>query len=716
MLKSLVTLFSAVHVPVTSGAPVNPDHVRFLNAEAGALGYSFDADLMAKLNGVSAEAFSGLRSDLLMVLSEVSGASVSHKALFRRFPYSLPEDSDYLFRRLLAFLQTRLGTPRNDFQILSCGHVIDPLLFDLSDFGACPVCQHQVDEIDNTGEVRHAYQGITPLKVLRSIDQAGIAQRASALLSRNGSLSDSEKAFLGEVKGQGLVSALERPAVVFKETLPFVYDFFNDVDYVSGLISGATDVLRIAVHLSDKNGDLSLKESTWLKLSTRHKKNMLRLLESRGSLVEDMLRHRERWLRFGEIVNPGSAKNRALFPKTAAAFDTLRNAPGQVATFNRVVEGKLRAKCVDRELLETLKTRPGEFLRRLDFLLRHASSHELVNEVLSALGQVVEAVPTKRLFEMRSYLTHRSQQGTERVFFPKGSMTKMQVVEDKRGVISDTVLARAVAVLNNALHARLKGQEPLGKVYVDPALQGIVLPFNQRGASATSKAISKGSRYPFKETPVIRLFVWWKGDVDVDLSVNMYTDSFSMAGNVSWLNMRMPGVNHSGDIVNAPEGASEFIDIDVNEQIRRGIRYVATSLISYRGDGFNGFPCFAGFMERDALRSGAHYEPEATTLKFDLTAGTNSYMPLVFDLWKREVIFADIVAGGGRHATMVGGNNKFAAMARNVLDLVHTKPTAWDVLTQHAKSRGTLVEDPSEADLIYKADDLDMEQVVALTA
>ncbi|MCM2364742.1 MULTISPECIES: hypothetical protein [unclassified Pseudomonas] len=47
---------------------------------------------------------------------------------------------------------------------------------------------------------------------------------------------------------------------------------------------------------------------------------------------------------------------------------------------------------------------------------------------------------------------------------------------------------------------------------------------------------------------------------------------------VAYYNLKGYGGYHSGDIVDAPKGASEFIDLDLDVLVKKGIRYVVTSI------------------------------------------------------------------------------------------------------------------------------------------
>lgn len=721
MHKELLTIHSRIRLPqAKSGGKTLAKHVRAFNLEIGVLGYTFDKKVVEALRGLDATSFAAVRKEFLALVSEVTGATAPHRTLFNKFPYETPDQDEYLMKRYIGFQHNELRFNIESAQALSCGHVIDTELFDPKDFGICPICQFAVDELESDDVVLAKFKTLTALKPVLLADDAFLGKAAGAMLARPSSLSAAERAFLLSLRGTVTPAV---PSKVTRENLPLIYAF-QGIEEAKKHLSGATDVLRIAVLLSNPAADLSLKDPVKFKLATRDKKAMLRLLESLDHTTEDLLRHRERWLRLAERLNPGSADNRRKYPKTAAAFDTLRRDPKSIVTFNRQVEPKVRARQVDKKLVQMLTRRPGEFLRRIDFLLRNGGSRNA--DVLAALPDVAAKATTKMLFELSKYLQHRKggdrQSGSDklggfRTFLPKGQVNHMVVVEDKRARIPAEDLDQAIALIDNELNQRLAELPKLGRVFVDPALKNIVMPYNRRGDSATTSAVIKGSRYPFNgKAEVMRLFIHWTGHIDVDLSVIAFDDRFNFIDQISFTNLRGYGCVHSGDVQNAPNGASEFIDFDIDTLIQRRVRYVVSSAISFRGQTFDTFPCFAGFMERDALKSGAKYEPKAVTMKFDLTAKATAYMPLVFDLETRHVIFADVACGMGRNTFVQSQTDKHVALLRAAVQMTNAKPTVYDVLSRHVKARGQAAKSPETAKTVYSAAHLNIEAVMALMA
>jgi hypothetical protein len=714
LLKNTVSQFSAVALPheKENATPVSTSFVTALNAEVASFGYTLDGSLMADLSKLSGQGFSDLRKSLLVTLAELSGKKAAFSnVLFNDFPYSTPDQHNYLLRRVTGYIQNIRGYEWKNYQTLGCGHVIDDTLFNIAEFGACPICQEMSGQI-SPDVPRYDFASITPLKVLSTFSPAMLSEKVSEMLSRYGSLSSAEREFISEIKNAGIPIEF-KAGKVYRETLPIVYSIFGP-DAVKDSISGATDILRIATIVSDPAGDLSLTANTRFKISTRHKKNLLRLLEARSNLAEDMLRHRERWLRLGERLNPGSAKNRARYPKVAQAFDDIRDHPKNVATFNRLVEAKVRSKTIDAQLLNTLVSRPTEFARRLDFLLRTSSSPETIRDIMTKFVEAAAKIPTPTLFQMMKYFEYR-EVGGNRVFIPKGPTNKIKVVEDRRAEIDPSVRDMVKQVIAAVLVRRFAEKPSLGRVYIDPSLKGLLVPFNQRGDSDTNIAITKGSRYPMlSQAPVVRLFAWWDYHTDVDLSVVFLDSEFVQQDHVAFTNLSTSGVVHSGDIQSAVGGGSEFIDMEIDTLLKRGFRYAVMSLISYRGEQFKNFPCFAGFMERDSLRSGHRYEPESVSLKFDVETPATSHMPVIFDLVEREIIFADLAGGNSRYSAVARGGNgdNLATLARGVIELTERKTTVYDVIELHARARGTIVEMAEMADLVLTRENIDVGAVL----
>jgi hypothetical protein len=288
----------------------------------------------------------------------------------------------------------------------------------------------------------------------------------------------------------------------------------------------------------------------------------------------------------------------------------------------------------------------------------------------------------------------------QRVFSIKGVKNTIMVIDDTRDHLESELIGATINILDKALQDRLSDLPSLGKVYIDPELQHRILPINRRGDSSSITPMTKGSAYPMEDSPVLRMFVHWTGKVDIDLSMNSYDDEWKLIESIGFYNTNGDAFAHSGDVRNAPKGASEFIDVDFSK-LKSHVRYLVPSVISYSGHGFDSFPCYVGYMGRDALRSGKRYEPESVSAKFNITAKTHSVQPVAFDLVEKRAVYMDITTGGGCFLTALGEQQKMAQTANALLEMRQRRVTLYDVASAHTRARGVLVNKPEEADTIF---------------
>ncbi len=462
----------------------------------------------------------------------------------------------------------------------------------------------------------------------------------------------------------------------------------------------ATDVLRLAVGLS--GGDVSLAAPVkFARLSRPRRKLLLGLLEHCPDPTEDMLRWAERWKRLGERLHPG--EHAKAFPKVAAAFDVVRNHQ-PFDTFNSTVERALHAGDLDRAL-QALESRPGEYARRLDLLQRRAGN---AGRLVARLAAVAPRVSTPVLLQVLAHFQARQQPGRLRVFIPKADVARVFATNDRRAAIEPVASQLVATACEQALLERFGKLAPLGPCYVDPALANYVAPLTQRAASKALRTLARGSRLPLPDAGFVRLFLWWmngRSRVDIDLSAVLYGADYGYIDTLAFYNLRSWGAYHSGDIVDAPKGAAEFIDLDIDMLRTRGVRFVVMCLNSYSGQPYCDLPeCFAGWMSRADLNTGEPFEPRTVVDRVDLASDAQISLPLVLDLQAREVLWADIaLQAHPRFVNSVQGNlSGVSLMLRALGEMV--KPDLRTLMELHARARGELVGDRAQARTVFGVD------------
>jgi hypothetical protein len=464
-------------------------------------------------------------------------------------------------------------------------------------------------------------------------------------------------------------------------------------------VETATDVLRLAIALN--GGDVSLATATtrFKAMKRSMRRLLLSLLDRIPNATEDVMRRAEQWKRLAEVLHPGDYADK--YPRALAAITAARRNEAP-ASFGSRVETLFAQRDIAK-LVPVLQSRPGEFARRLDATLRRATEPEPVLDAFEAVApQVSSPVLLQLLAQSRA-----PRPLPLRAFTPKGSFAKVYGIKDDRELLAPEVLARAARICENALVTRFATLPPLGRCYIDPELREYRVPLAQRASSKSLRTLVRGSRLPMPDTRFIRLFLWWKNGrsrTDIDLSAAFFDANFVFRETVAYYNLRDYGGCHSGDIVDAPEGASEFIDLDLDVLVEKGIRYVVTSINSYTQQPYCDLPeCFAGWMARTDTASGEVFEPRTVFDRIDIASDTEICLPFVMDLQERRVIWADLGLTSAPRWNNVGNN--LSGISLMLRALVHTpRPDLETLFDLHLRARGERVASPQQAQAVFAPD------------
>jgi hypothetical protein len=693
-------------------------------ADIAQFGFTFDGAAVAALKQLNTATLARVRALLVEQLKEAVGANVTYRPLFRHFPNDIPNDIEFLFQKLVNYLDAAWRRPEKGLAVLSCGHLVNGDVFDLDDFGACPICQRAAPELDASKPDLVPLSEITPLKMLSATTSAGVLQAFANAAQARTSLSESYKDFVREVIARDIDAAVTHvPAEMpFKENMALVVGMLLKggaaQEALLSYVKTSTDALRIAVALS--GGDLSLAEACKFKLSNAERRFILRALEqlpqSQGQMQGDMVGYVGRWIRLGEVLHVGQHATK--YPKTGACFSVLRNNPETIVTFDgavaRLFEKSELTKVQWDELLALLSQRPGEFARKLDALLQRGGLDQ--ETVLARFKPLVGALSVPMLLTLLAHFRTRGEAAAFRAFMPKGSVAKMHVAYgDNRQPLALTVRSDVIAMARAELVARFAKKPALGKVFIDDTLDGILVPTAQRSASTGLVTVPRGSRLAYDTSKgFLRLFVHWTqtretGTIDVDLTAGLYDENWQLCDQMSWTNMSSWGRStHSGDVRSAPapHGAAEFIDVDLEAVKAAGVRYVLVNVYSWTGQKFKDFPAIAGFMERDEPRRGDHFEAKTVANKFNLASDTTAVAPMAVDLATGEVIWMDMTLKAGAYGHIESHGDKMVAMARAIEAMRTSRVSLYDLFELHAEARGEMVSSKEDADVV-----LDMAQL-----
>lgn len=485
-------------------------------------------------------------------------------------------------------------------------------------------------------------------------------------------------------------------------------------------VKTATDILRLITAMSD--GDVSLAENTKFRnLKRSERRIIMNLLAGCGNAAEDMNRYAGRWIRVGEKLHPGEFAKNERYTKVVQAFGVIRN-DGKIQSFAGKVDAAVASGDVNA-VVSLLKKRPGEFARRIDFLLRTFDKDADRKTVIMGFASVAKDVSSTVLLQVREHFINKLNGNDDmRVFFPKGNLARSYYVKNnKTETVSEDAMKMVIAVCESALVNIYGNREFLGKVYIDEALKNYTVSFSLRSAGKTMTAVSRGSRIAIDDSAkIIRPFIWWTNTkdniIDVDLSIAVFADDWNCLEHVSYSNLESSrfGICHSGDITNGGpvdgEGVAEFIDLDIEKALSAGARYAVFNVYNFSNENFSKMEHAAfGFMTRNDMKIGEIFEPSTVKQRMDLASATTTCIPVIFDLKERVFVWCDMALTADHVRAGYGGINvesnlpSVVVTCKAIVDV--KKPNLYDLFTFNATARGVITDNPDEADIRFGLDD-----------
>ncbi|MFE1442641.1 hypothetical protein [Streptomyces sp. NPDC058739] len=647
-----------VPVPPSSGSGRQGEvAARQLDAALMTVGFKLSAELLELLAGLPEETVAETGRSTLRTVAAMVGDHVRHNVYFRDFPANVPDTFDFWMSCVvdaLADPAARAGT----LDQLSEGVV------NLLTLPAYGTYQHAYEEMLAAHDelIPAAGDRVTVLHAGGPLeDEAGALYLA--LAGSTTPLGEDRLADLRILAG-ACADGPQPEAIPVRENRAVV----NRARLESGcplLLDTVTDVLRLACSLSE--GDVTLREPTRFKALSRPVRRALlagldAVVEASPAKLTDVPAYREPWKRLGERLHPHEYPR---WPHAAAVFEVARG-ERRVRSVDSHVEELLERGRV-AEAAELLASAPGRLYRALDRLLRSAPDQQQRDAVVAAALRTAGQVSGRVVLSVREHLHNRdAKSGRRRVFVNRAGGG--WVADDTRAPVPAPEREALIAALDAETARRLP--DP-GHLLVDPEMLDVALPLSGRAAPSGLGVLPRGSLSRV-EGELLRFFVYWKErgrTTDYDLSAVMLDDAFDTLAWLSWTSLTEVEGEHSGDITEAPHGASEFIDLRLGAV--RGT-YLVPEVDVYAGEGFDEVAeSFFGFMLREAEQRGRPFEPRTVRLKSDLRGPGRVALPLAFvrgaDGWHAKWLHVYLKGDPARN-TVEGNRLTVGALLRAALE------------------------------------------------
>ncbi|MFE1910054.1 TerD family protein [Streptomyces anandii] len=589
---------------------------RQFDAALTSVGFKLSAELLQRLSELSGAAVVHTARRTLRTVSEMVGDHVRHNSYFIDFPANVPDTEEFWMRCVAE----ALGDEKSRENVLT---QLGRGVLDLLSLPAYGRYQHTYEEMLAAQDELIASAGdrVTVLHLGRDLDD----ELTDLYLALAGSTTP-----LGEDDLRDLKTLAERcalgpqpEAVPVRENRAVVNEARLGVG-ADLLLDSVTDVLRLACALS--GGDVTLQEPTRFRTLPRPLRRGLlagldAVVAANPAKLADVHAHREPFKRLGERLHPHE------YPRWPHAADVFAVARGEKEA--RTFESRLEKLLDEFDVLgavKLLKSAPGKLFRALDLLLRIAAGQEERDAVVAAAVEVAPHVSGRVVLSVREHLHNRARESDEpRIFVNRRG--RAWVTPDFRPPVPAADLDRLIAALDAETRRRLPAPD---RLLLDPDVLDVALPLSGRATAAGLGVLPRGS-VSAVEGEQLRFFVYWKQSedrTDYDLSALLLHPDYSTDSWLSYTSLKAVGGEHSGDITEAPDGASEFINLSL-DRVRS--TFIVPQVNIYAGEGFEEVEeSFFGFMLRDGEQKGRPFEPRTVRMKSELRGTGRVALPLVF--------------------------------------------------------------------------------------
>ncbi len=489
-----------------------------LQADLIQRGFLLSVSLYRHCSSLSAPALAGFGRGLLELLDAESGNDAEHEPLFRRFPESVPGNTesfyvDRVFARMLQEAEqpcVLCGDAKSVHAVAPCAHLVCRTCWDGTDFSACPLCLRRINPGDpflkpSYDEVQPAHVRSDRLQLLTLAPADAVRTTVDAVLVRRSPLSAADRADLQVLLSDADPSWLPDEIPVHETRALVLARFLDEHPQLIDRARTATDVLRLVYALMDADPGLRTPPARRKSLPRATRRLVLARLDRlpAETLIEDMLRHERAWKRIAENLHPFEFATR--HPVAAMAFAVVRrtdldlsSAAGRavageasrhafvrldgwrltVSTFTSRVEGAF-ADGRPGQALDLLRQRPGELVRRLVQLARALPADQhgaLVNALTTAVSDVSPVVITSALGQVRT------PPGDLRLFFPRGGTARIWTSVDEREPLPPELASALSGVLVGEMLRRATDLPRLRRVFLDEELARLAGPGSERNS------------------------------------------------------------------------------------------------------------------------------------------------------------------------------------------------------------------------------------------
>lgn len=614
LVKEVVKRTLRIPMPLLAGTGNGQAITRQFDAALMSVGFKLSKKAFSYFSKLSSAGVKDTTSYVLKAVQELVGDHVKHNAYFIDFPNNVPDTLDFWANCIIDALSNTESAEKIAHQLQT--GIIN--LLDLPKYGKY---QHPYEELLG------AHDQFTPL-IKNRMTILHLGKTAShEIIALYYSLAESSIPLNTEdlklLQEMAKICSVERQplTIPIRENKAIINQVRLNQEQPL-LVDTPTDILRLACLLSE--GDVTLLENTKFKSFPR--KIRRKLIEELDCIISkmpaklgDINQYREQWKRLGERLHVYEYSQR---PYAQDVF-AVAHKDKKVHSIAGQIENAFLAKDINKSI-SLLSNFPGMLFRNLDRIARSASIDEM-EILIRAISKVISEVPARVILSVKEHLHNRLAEKNKRIFVNKKST--MWIIDETRKPFDDKTIEKICSIFDEEILNRMQLIENL---IVDKEVLKVAVPLSDKGGVSGFTTMPRGSTSTITNEN-LRFFIYWKQKeitTDYDLSAIMLDQDFQSINHLSYTETKTYDGVHSGDLITAPNGASEFIEINLS---KTKCCYIIPSINVYSGESFIDVDeAFFGFMQRMPEEKGLPFEPTTVKTKFDIRGKGKVALPLVF--------------------------------------------------------------------------------------
>ena len=395
-------------------------------------------------------------------------------------------------------------------------------------------------------------------------------------------------------------------------------------------ITSVNDILRLALYYS--HGITNINTATF-KLHSKEKRRILELIDNYKRInIEDTKRYLKQWIFLARCLHcPRKYGNAFKFFTQIYKNKEWKTNTWSSKYHKAVLDGNFK------EAVNLLSSRPGEFSRRFDFIIRSLWEKEDTEGMDYLMDKLLESdIPVKLLIQLYNHVCTRDVSVSRSYTDASGNMQQYSPLKPLPDELRDLMTTLIFSLIRD----KWKGMESLeGKKYYIDINPKERIKFSDR--AQIGDYLGNLGTVQIEKKGILRVFTQWidpdgKEDIDLHALILNKNGGFNRVCWQEMFNMNSV-VIHSGDVRYVTGNCAEFVSIDLDDPKINELKQIFFCVDNYERASLADTEVYVGVSKVDKLIEDDpeyHWVPiESTTLsRIKLDIKSKAALACILDL------------------------------------------------------------------------------------